>query len=91
MASAVELKMERVEHLPLVRARRGYADQAASIRGDLVLAQTPMLVASSASRNPLETLGRHLRAFGDVSTVISVTGRDPLGLPSEFSLHAQVR
>ena len=91
MSHAVEFKMERVETLPKASGRqRGYAAQAASIRADLILAQTPMLIASSAGRNSLETLAKHLRAYGDVNTVITVTERDLLGLPKEFSLHSQV-
>lgn len=83
----MQLKMEQVEHLPLIRARRGYADQAKTIRANLVLAGQPMLVAESTSRNSLESLARHLKDEGDVTTVISMKGED--GDKPVFGLYAE--
>ncbi len=83
--------MEKVPKMPPSRGRRGYAEQAAEIRGDLILNGGPMLVASDDSRNSLETLARHLKDFKDVEAVVAIHTKDETGNPVRYGLYAEYK
>jgi hypothetical protein len=86
---SLNLRMETVDHLPLVRARRGYADQAQAIRSQLRATGQPMLVATAQSRQTLESLARHMRDEGDVETVVNINDRNSEGQATEYALFAR--
>ena len=81
--------MEKVSSMPPRRGKRGYAEQAETIRAELVLAGSPVLVATSTKRNTLETLSRYLRDFQDVTCIVSIHTKDKAGAATSHALHAE--
>lgn len=80
------LVMEKVEKMP---SPSRYADQAATVRAELILQGVPMLVARHSVRNPLDSLAQYLRKFGDVNASVTIETRDKDGKPNGFVLHAE--
>ncbi len=87
----MEVLMESVATMPQSRGRKGYAEQAEQIRAGLIVNSTPTLVATDATRNPLETLARYLRDFKDISTVVATTEKDAGGVATRFGLYAEYK
>ena len=87
----MEVVMEKVGHMPPSRGKKGYAEQAETLRAELIMNGGPTLVATAPTRNPLETLSRHLRDFKDVSTVVATKERDDDGKATQYGLFAEYK
>jgi hypothetical protein len=83
--------MEKVDTMPQSRGRKGYAEQAETIRAGLIMAGAPTLVATDATRNPLETLARYLRDFKDIATVVATYTKGEDGTVSRYGLYAEYK
>lgn len=87
----MDLVMEKVAVMPPSRGRRGYAEQAAQLRDELMTADGPVRVAVDSTRNGLETLSRHLRDYPDVATVVAIHAKNDIGEPTSYALFAEYK
>lgn len=93
MVTDLDLIMKPIDSIP-TKGSPGYAPIARRVLHEMLSAGDgkAMLVASSVSRNPLESLARQLRrAQADIKVRVTILDRDPDTMKgTNFGLYAQL-